>query len=140
MDRILSHSCRTMTEIDQLRNASQGLVWVSESEYPFEVFHWDNADTLVPALVLEHAGYLPDTLIEVQQLDEFFLEATTQQDWHNEEEKAIVKNYQKLVTTLKQNLNSIEVYRIGTTEIDIYIVGTIASGNLAGLKTRVVAT
>jgi len=128
-----------MTEIDQLRKASEGLLWVSEANYPFEVFHWDT-DTQNLVLVLEHAGYAPDTLVETVGLDEFFASAIEEQDWHNEDESQQVKRYQNLVTTLIQNLNSIEVYRIGTTEIDIYIVGQTALGTLAGLKTTVVET
>jgi hypothetical protein len=120
-----------MNETDQLKEASEGLLWMSESEYPFEVFtwdKWDKADSLTPTLVLKHAEYPPDTPVDVVGVDEFFAPATTEEDWHNEDEKAQVKRYQNLVTTLKQNLKDIQVYKIGEVEIDIYSVGKTPAG------------
>ena len=129
-----------MNETDQLKEASEGLLWMSESEYPFEVFTWDKADTFTPTLVLKRAGYPPDTPVEVVGVDAFFAPATTEEDWHNEDEKAQVKRYQNLVTTLKQNLKDIQVYRVGEVEIDAYIVGKTPAGTVAGLSTKAVQT
>lgn len=129
-----------MNETDQLKEASEGLLWMSESEYPFEVFTWDKADTFTPTLVLKRAGYPPDAPVEVVGVDEFFAPATTEEDWHNEDEKAQVKRYQNLVTTLKQNLKDIQVYRVGEVEIDAYIVGKTPAGTVAGLSTKAVET
>ncbi len=129
-----------MNEIDQLKKCSEGLLWISEANYPFEVFTWDNTDILTPALVLERAGYPPDTPIEVQTLDQFFAPATTEEDWHNEAEKAQVKRYQALEQTLSDCLTDIQVYRLGSTTIDIYIAGKTAEGTVAGLSTKIVET
>lgn len=129
-----------MNEIDQLKKSSEGLLWISEANYPFEVFTWDNTAILTSALVLERAGYPPDTPIEVQTLDQFFAPATTEEDWHNEAEKAQVKRYQALKQTLSDCLTDIQVYRLGSTTIDIYIVGKTPEGTVAGLSTKVVET
>ncbi|MEQ9548052.1 MAG: nuclease A inhibitor family protein [Coleofasciculus sp. G3-WIS-01] len=129
-----------MNEIDQLKKSSEGLLWISEANYPFEVFTWDNTDILTPALVLERAGYPPDTPIEVQIIDQFFAPATTEEDWHNEAEKAQVKRYQALEQTLSDCLTDIQVYRLGSTTIDIYIAGKTPEGTVAGLSTKVVET
>lgn len=129
-----------MNEIDQLKKASDGLLWTSEADYPFEVFTWDNADTFTPALLLERAGYPRDAPVKVLTLDEFFTPATTEKDWHNEEEKAQVKRYQNLVTTLKQNLNDIQVYKVGEVQMDVYIPGKTDTGTIAGLSTKAVET
>ncbi|MEQ9667436.1 nuclease A inhibitor family protein [Coleofasciculus sp. G2-EDA-02] len=129
-----------MNEIDQLKKSSEGLLWISEANYPFEVFTWDNTDILTPALVLERAGYPPDTPIEVQTLDQFFASAITEEDWHNEAEKAQVKRYQALEQTLSDCLTDIQVYRLGSTTIDIYIAGKTPEGTVAGLSTKVVET
>jgi len=126
--------------IDQLQNSSAGLLWISEANYPLEVFTWDNIDILTPELVLERAGYPPNTPIEVQPLDEFFAPATTEEDWHNEAEKAQVKRYQALKQTLLNCLTDIQVYRLGSTTIDIYIAGKTPEGTVAGLSTKIVET
>lgn len=115
---------------------------MSESEYPFEVFIWECKDTedINSELILKKTGRSLNTPIELIDIDSFFEIAATQQDWHSTEEKETVKMYQKLVKTLKDYLTDIRVARIGTINIDVYIVGKAPSGNLAGLATKVVET
>ncbi|HEY9302532.1 MAG TPA: nuclease A inhibitor family protein [Phormidium sp.] len=126
--------------VNQLKLASDGLQCMSESDYPFEVFQWEGQEPVTAQTVIQQTGHTPNTQVEVVQLDEFFRNATQEQDWHNDEEKEVVKRYQSLVETLKQSLSDIQVYRLGTVEIDVYIVGKTPSGNLAGLSTKVVET
>jgi hypothetical protein len=125
--------------VDKLKQASDGLLCMSESDYPFEVFHWE-AQEPTAETVIQQTNHTLDTPVEVVQLDDFFQNATQEQDWHNEEERKTVKRYQALVETLKTNLSDIQVYRLGTTEIDVYIVGKTPSGDLAGLSTKLVET
>jgi hypothetical protein len=113
---------------------------MSESDYPFEVFQWVGQEPLTAETVIQRTGHTPDTPVEVVPLDDFFQNVTQEEDWHNDEEKETVKRYQALVDTLKQNLSDIQVYRLGTVVLDVYIVGKTPSGDLAGLSTKVVET
>jgi hypothetical protein len=131
------------TEIlDQLKQASDGLLFQSESEYPFEVLLWDRPDKtpLTPAQVLSQTGHPASIPVKVVTLDDFFRVVVTEEDWHSEEEKATVKRFQTLVQTLKDNLSNLQVYRLGETEIDVYIIGQTPSGDSAGLSTKAVET
>jgi coproporphyrinogen III oxidase-like Fe-S oxidoreductase len=58
----------------------------------------------------------------------------------DEEERETAKRLQNLVSILKQNLSQQQVYRVGSTDIDTYIVGGTPSGGLAGLSTKRVET
>jgi hypothetical protein len=130
----------TSTDIvNQLKQASDGLQCMSEADYPFETFQWE-AQKPAAETVIQQTNHKPDTPVEVVSLDDFFQNATQEQDWHNEEEKETVKRYQALVETLKTNLSDIQVYRLGNVEMDTYIVGKTPSGDLAGLSTKVVET
>ncbi|BAY19983.1 nuclease inhibitor homolog (plasmid) [Anabaenopsis circularis NIES-21] len=73
-------------------------------------------------------------------VDDCFQVAITEEDWHGEEEKAIVKQFQSLVQILKDNLSNLQVYRLGKIEIDVYIVGETPTGNLAGIATKIIET
>ncbi|MBD2616583.1 nuclease A inhibitor family protein [Nostoc punctiforme FACHB-252] len=127
--------------LDQLRKAADGLLMMSESEYPFEVFLWsDVATPTTPQKVIQQTNHPQDTPVKIVGLDDFFLLATTEEDWHGEEEKATVKRFQVLVQTLKENLSNLQVYRLGGIEIDAYIVGETPTRNLAGISTKVVET
>ncbi|MBD1835403.1 nuclease A inhibitor family protein [Cyanobacteria bacterium FACHB-472] len=127
--------------IDQLKSASEDLLFMSESDYPFEVFLWElDKTSLAKERLLELTGHPQDTPVEVVDIDRFFRAATTEQDWYGEEEIATLKKYQNLVETLNKNLSSLKVYRIGAIEIDVYILGQTSTGDLVGLSTKVVET
>ncbi|WP_375466925.1 nuclease A inhibitor family protein [uncultured Nostoc sp.] len=132
---------KTNSEIlDQLRTATNGLLMMSESEYPFEVFLWEGIALGTPQKVVQQTNHPQDTPIKIVGIDDFFQVATTEEDWHEEEEKATVKRFQALVQTLKENLSNLQVYRLGEIEIDVYIIGQIPSGDSIGLSTKVVET
>jgi hypothetical protein len=127
---------------EQLQQACDGLLFISEPDYPFEVFFWEASGSLViiPERILQKTGHSVDTPIEVVDIDSFFAVATTEQEWHNQEERETLKKFHNLVETLKSYLTDIKVYRLGERSIDVYIVGKTSTGDLAGLSTKVVET
>ncbi|WP_026736108.1 nuclease A inhibitor family protein [Fischerella sp. PCC 9605] len=126
--------------VDQLKAAANGLLMMSESEYPFEVFLWSGAARITPQEVVQRMGHSSDSPIETISVDNFFSAATTDEDWHGDEEKQMVAKFKALVQTIKLNLANPIVYRLGRIEIDVYIIGETPSGALAGLSTKVVET
>ena len=127
-----------MTIIETLTQASQGLLMPSESEYPFDVLSWEDAE-LTSEKILELTHYPPATSIEEVDLDYFFRNVATEKDWHDSIQKENVAKFQNLVQVIKDNLAEIRVYRIGTIEISIYIVGKTNDG-VAALATKVIET
>ena len=125
--------------INQLKSASEGLLWLSESDYPFKTVYWENVDDL-NAKLLELTDCTPKTTIEIRELDSFFKKATEEKDWYNSEEMTECKRYQALVNLLKTHLKDIKVYRVGSCEVNCYILGKTASGAIAGLSTISVET
>ncbi|NEO98254.1 MAG: hypothetical protein F6K58_06090 [Symploca sp. SIO2E9] len=121
--------------INQLKQVSEGLLWMSESEYPFEVLWWEQS-VITPQQLLQLTNHAPDLPVKVIGLDQFFNRAVAPADWHNQEERETVERYQVLVDTLKIYLSDIQVYCVGVVEVDIYIVGSSKSGNLVGLSTK----
>lgn len=124
----------------QLKQASKGLLFLSESEAPFEVIHWPAQGELTPAKLLQLTNHPPDAPVEMRTVDDFFAIATQEEDWHDEEERETVKRFQNLVSILKQNLSQLQVYRVGSIEIDVYIIGVTDGGGLLGLSTKLVET
>ncbi len=124
----------------QLKQASNGLLFLSESDAPFEVIHWQTQEELTLAKLLQLTKHPPDAPVEIVSVDEFFAIATQEDDWHDEEERETVKQFQNLVSVLKQNLSNIQVYRVGSVSIDAYIVGVTDGGDWAGLSTKLVET
>ena len=126
-----------MTNITNiLKQATDGLLMASESEYPFEVFAWESGQ-LNEATVLEKTG-LKGT-VKLVEIDDFFRNSVTAEDWHEDEEKEAVIKFQNLVNVLKTNLTDLQVYKIGNREIDVYIIGNTPDG-IAGVSTKVIET
>ncbi|WP_414756609.1 nuclease A inhibitor family protein [Anabaena sp. CCY 9910] len=127
---------------ENLKQASDGLLMMSESEYPFEVFFWNNQaqEPLTNQKLLELTGHPPETSVETVDLDYLFRNCAVEKEWHDEVQKQNVQKFQTLVKTLKDNLTDIKVYRLGTIDIDVYIVGKTPSGDLAGISTKVIET
>ncbi|WP_181154305.1 MULTISPECIES: nuclease A inhibitor family protein [Nostoc cyanobionts] len=124
---------------EKLKEASSGLLMMSESDYPFEVVQWEGAAPATQEKILQLTGsqYLP---VEVVDLDYLFRNCAFEQEWHNELQKKDVKKFQTLVQTLKDNLRNISVYRVGQINIDAYIIGETKDGDLAGVVTKLVET
>jgi hypothetical protein len=128
--------------ITALGQASKGLLFPSESDYPFEPFLWEGKTDgkLTPEALLAQKGYPPNTPVKTLTLVRFFQPATKEEAWHNAEERKTVRRFQELVKTLKQHLSGITVFKVGKITMDVYIVGETKTGDLAGLSTKVVET
>ena len=60
------------------------------------------------------------------------------QNWFDDEDRAIDPRFRDLQAAIA-TLENVQVFKVGTVEIDVYIVGAIGS-DLVGLKTQVIET
>ena len=125
--------------VEKLKEASTGLLMMSESDYPFDVVQWEGAAPATQEKILQLTGS-QDLPVEIVDLDYLFRNCAFEQEWHNELQKKDVKKFQTLVQTLKDNLSDISVYRVGQINIDAYIIGQTKDGDLAGVVTKLVET
>ncbi|MEH2449943.1 nuclease A inhibitor family protein [Nostoc sp.] len=125
--------------VEKLKEASTGLLMMSESDYPFEVVQWEGAAPATQEKILQLTGS-QDLPIEVVDLDYLFRNCAFEQEWHNELQKKDVQKFKTLVQTLKDNISDISVYRVGKINIDAYIIGQTKDGDLAGVVTKLVET
>jgi purine-nucleoside phosphorylase len=125
-----------------LEAAAEGLLYPSESDYPFTYFTWGEAqtDNLSEDQVRELAGQPEDAAVETISLEKLFKPLTEIKDWYEAEDKENVKRFEELQETIQRVLHTVQVFRVGEIEIDVYIVGKDPQGNWAGLKTISVET
>jgi hypothetical protein len=128
--------------LNQLEDATKGLLFQSESDYPLIPFLWENfgPEPITSISLLDHIGKSANTPVETDDLDYFFRNSTKDKDWHGPEQKEEVQRFRYLVKILKENLSDIQVFRVGSVEIDVYIVGRIDSNKFMGLSTKVIET
>ena len=126
--------------LQKLEQATAGLLFMSEADYPFEIVNWGGIDEIVFDYLRGQAGAAPDAPVQVVSPEKFFGMAMSEPKWKPEQELAIARRYQALLRLLKENLNDLKVYKVGQINITVYIVGRAATGNWVGLSTRVVET
>ncbi len=105
--------------IAQLKKACNNLLWISESEHPFEAFCWQDPTQLdlTNEQLLKLTDHSEHTIVKPVDFDSFFEVVTQPQDWYGDEEIETMKKYQQLVATLKQTLTDLKVYQVGTIEL-----------------------
>ena len=122
---------------DHLSQLADGLLFPSESEFPLEPFTWESA-TIFPRTILTRSQKPADTAIESVALEDFFAPVVTDEDWFEDEDRQVAQRFRDLQTAIA-TLENVQVFKLGTIEIDVYIVGAIGA-DIVGLKTTIVET
>jgi Nuclease A inhibitor-like protein len=125
--------------IDRLQQATTDLFWSSEADYPFEIVTWQQGIEMTPTALF---GDLIEQKVSIESISmsDFLAPVLTVEDWYEAAELVQVDRYTNLLQAIDTNLSDVQVFRIGTIEIEIYIVGKTPDGDLIGLKTHVVET
>ncbi|MBG8553713.1 nuclease A inhibitor family protein [Hymenobacter guriensis] len=126
--------------LDQLRQLTQGLHFVSESEAPLEaVSYAAPAGQLTDAALRKLAGQPADTKVEKLELT-YFLRNHTADDGVLGD-LALANRFKALQMYLKQELNNVQVYRFGQSpQVPVLALGEAEGGQLAGFKTVLTET
>jgi len=82
----------------------------------------------------------PSALVEELEPADFFRVASSEPEWKGEAELATARRFQALARLLEENLEGLQVYRVGAINMPVYVVGRSRGGNWLGIKTRVVET
>ena len=125
--------------LEELREATRDLTFMSESDYPFEVFGWDVAEPTEDFL-RGLTGEAADAPVETRTAADFFRVAASEAEWKNAEQLAVARRFQSLLRLLQDNLQDLRAYRVGSINIPVYLAGRAASGHWLGVSTRVVET
>ena len=126
--------------IEELSKACDGLMWLSETDYPWYVAYWEDEGQIERSILIKQYGCDPKIPMTQTTLDSWFKNAITERDWHDEIERLQVKRYRYLYNWLKNNLQDIKVFLVGEVEIDVYVVGKLNSNTVVSLSTKIVET
>lgn len=126
--------------LQELAEAVAGLWFMSESDYPFEVFRWDESVEITPQFLRQISDQKPDAPVAVKSVDEFFSSAMPEASWQVDEGMTTARRYKSLRQTIEENLADVRIYKIGEINMPVYIVGKSSAGSWIGLSTRAVET
>jgi hypothetical protein len=127
--------------MQQLQAATAGLLYQSESDNPVEPFLIEGSADLDPKApkVAEKLG-ADLSKARVVTPRRFFAPVAKEEEWHNDQERAVVHRFQALRKLLESNLRDLTVLRGSGTKASVVVVGRTPDGDLAGVKTQVVET
>jgi hypothetical protein len=123
-----------------LGRATDGLLFMSESDYPFQTFRWEGLAEVTPDHLREAAGRGPEAPVEARGFDDFFGVSAGGQGWKGPAEVAAAGQYGALVRLMKENLEDLSVYRVGEINVTVFVVGRSRAGNWVGVSTQAVET
>ncbi|MBO3269365.1 nuclease A inhibitor family protein [Hymenobacter defluvii] len=124
----------------QLRQLTQGLRYVAETEAPLEAVRYPAPQAeLTPETVRELVGAPSEEPVQTQELTVFLRQQTADNGPQGSVEAA--NRFKALQMFLKQELDDTQVYRIGEgPQIPVYVLGKTANGQLMGFKTQLSET
>ncbi len=81
-----------------------------------------------------------ETAIQTMDLELFFEPLTRTEEWFTDEEAQWAEDSLKLKTVLKKKLHDLQVFRVGETEIEVFVIGKTEAGEWIGIKTLLIET
>lgn len=125
---------------EKIGEVAKDLYYISETDAEILPFAGNKAEAVSGEEVLRQTQSPPDAPVEERDFAEFFEQLTKLQDWFEEEETATAQRFAALRDLLEQNLRDLKVFRVGSIQLDIYVVGLDEKNMLTGIKTKAVET
>ena len=123
----------------QLKEKTEGLFFLSESDYPFETLRWgssDITDDFLRNLPAENS----QASVEERSFEDFYQKYAGKDHNRPATLQQLADSYRPAFDVLRKNLTDLRVYRVGRVNIGVYLVGKSDEGNWLGLSTRSVET
>jgi len=116
-------------DLSALKKATEGVLYPSESDEPFEVFIWTDVELQPAEVIRSHVK--KGIKVQEQPLEQFFADLQQSDD---------APKFNELRRVLESSLRGAKVFRAGSVEIDVFVIGRTQSGKWAGLHTRSIET
>lgn len=128
--------------IKKITEKCDGLIYISETDSPVEVYCGDDEKVNKEYKVSLNADEkkYKNKDIEITSHENFFDRITKEKSWHSAKQKLTVKKFEKLKELLEEEMTDIRQIRKGKVRIDIYVVGTYNDNTVLGIKTSSVET
>lgn len=124
----------------QIKSAVEGLVYISETDSPMELFILPAARQKTRENKISHFKISLGRPIEELSVEPFFARLVIDREWHTEQQRQDVKKFRHLKALLEANLRDLRVFKVGHIRIDIYVVGIDPNGEIMGIRTNAVET
>lgn len=125
---------------EKIGKAVEGLYYISETDAEIFPFSGRKAEEVTKEEILAQTEHFENPNVEERNFADFFERLIKIQDWFGTEETEIAGKFSELKDLLEQNLRDLKVFKIGSIELDVYVVGLDAENILTGIRTKAVET
>lgn len=125
--------------LNEIKESADGLLFISESDHPLELITFTKPAGSISDYLKKVSNKKDDAAVETQTLEYFFRNMARINE-EDENSQNTARRFKQLQTVLQKNLKNIQVYRIGSVQVDAFIIGELPDGNYAGLQTRLIET
>ena len=127
---------------DEIISLSSDLMYPSESDEKIEYFEMELStdERLSLANFRMNNGIRPEIEIEEMDFEKFFAPLIKIEDWFGDDEKKWANDSLKLKQLITNKLKDIKIYKVGKTEIEVYLFGKSEDCKWEGLKTKLIET
>jgi hypothetical protein len=127
---------------EQLTSLLPDLFYPSESDEPVELVscYLKQDYPLTVSQIKDWLMLPPAIYVEETEESDFWAPVVQEEDWYGEDEKTRTATFRKLKEILEKELTVRQVFRVGESEKDVYLLGRQQDGERAGIKTKIVQT
>ena len=125
--------------IEQLSALTADLYFTSETDARWTIHALDPTQGIENQL-LTLAKLPVDTSLETRDWATFLVQVATPQDWMDEAGKAAAARYKTMIDYINTTLTDVTVYRFGSIEIAVFVVGLASDCTPIALATQAVET
>lgn len=128
--------------IELLKSMSDELLFTSESDYPFEVICWELASETIDNESIKHYIQLQNEPTEIKQISpqQLLYPLAKSRPYYSTERREKANRFKQLIQFFESQVSNSTAFKIGKTEIDVYIIGMVSNSHIIGLKTVAVET
>ncbi|MBD2700286.1 nuclease A inhibitor family protein [Spirosoma sp. BT702] len=137
-----SDKLNTLSFADKINPLLSNLLYPSESDEPVETVtcYLKQEEPLTVSQIKDWQMFPPEIYVEEIAEADFWEPVIIDQEWYGDEEKARTEKFQQLKQALETDLSVRQVFRVGDSEIEVYLLGRLIDGTRAGIKTKVIET
>lgn len=127
---------------ERLEAAAEGLLFISESESPFEYeeLPGEAPEEMTPDAVRAALGEAEETPVAELSLDRFLAGHIEESDPADPVAQENVARYTALKQALAEGLADVRVFRVGDVQVRYHALGRTPDGRLAGLAASALET
>ena len=127
--------------IEMLKSMTEDLYFTSESDYPFEIICWElKTKNIKKKYISEYINIDKSTeLLELAPEKLLFQHAKSSPNF-SEENREKANRFKQIITFFQSQVSESRAFKIGSTEVEVYILGIASRTHIIGLKTLAIET